>query len=247
MIHSLLPRVVAVAIAAAAPACSVIDFDAPGLDGSGRITSETRSVSGFDRIAVGDEFDVEVTVGPAASLTLSGDDNLLPHVRAEVREGTLHVDARRELDPTEPLRIRVTVPTLRGISASGSSTVTAAGVRSSSFDASVSGSADVRAAGSFGDLEASISGSGGIRLRGTAESVQASVSGSGNLDLAGTPARTAAVRVSGSGDATVHATESLDAAVSGSGDVRYVGSPRVETRISGSGSVRPIAGSGRGR
>ena len=241
MIQTLLFRAaVAAATVSAASACMVI-VDGAGLDGSGRISSESRDVSGFDRIAVEDEFDVEVTVGPAASLSLTADDNLLPHVRTVVRNGTLHLETERELDPTDEIRIRVTVPALRGLSASGSSAIRASGVRSATFDTSVSGSADLRADGDFGALEASISGSGSIRLQGTAQSVEASVSGSGDLDLAQVPSRTATVRVSGSGDAAVHATETLDATVSGSGDVRYVGSPRVETQISGSGSVRPVS------
>jgi hypothetical protein len=221
----------------AVTACFGMDFEA-GLEGSGRVVSQTRNVSGFDRVAVEDHFDVEVTVGTAPSLTLSGDDNLLPHVRTEVRGTTLHIENERELDPTQSISVRITVPTLRGLGSSGSSDVRATGIRSEVFDAAVSGSSEMVADGDFGDLDASISGSGQIRLQGTADEIQGEVTGSAELDLARVVARRAVIRVSGSGDVVVNVTEDLQASVSGSGDVRYLGSPRVDARTSGSGSVR---------
>jgi hypothetical protein len=229
-------RALVAVVVAVVSACMGIDFE-PGLDGSGVAKSETRDVSGFDRVAVEDDFVVEVTVGPAASLSLTGDDNLLPHVRTEVRGGTLHVEDARELDPTETIRVRITIPMLRGLASSGSSGVRATGIRSDAFGASVSGSGEMVADGDFGDLDVTISGSGMIRLQGTADEIDGSVSGSADLDLARVAARRATVRVSGSGDVVVQVTESLDAEVSGSGDVRYLGTPRVEARTSGSGSV----------
>ncbi len=210
-----------------------------GLDGSGRVVTVSRTATGFDRVAVGGSFDVDVTVGNAYSVRITGDDNLLPYVRTEVRGRTLEIESSRNLDPTTTLRVAVSTPALVSLASSGSSDVRASGVRANAFDASVSGSSDLAAAGDFGDLDASVSGSGSVRLQGTAGAVNATVSGSGDLDLAQVAARSARVRVSGSGDAVVHASEALSASVSGSGDVRYLGAPRVESSVSGSGTVRP--------
>lgn len=225
--------------AAALTACGVVKLPGSGIDGSGKIVVDARTVPAFDRVSVEDEFDVEVAVGPAAAVEVTGDDNLLPHVRTEVRGGTLHVETDRDLDPTDRIRVRVATSSLRGLASSGSSNVHATGVRATVFEARVSGSSDVAADGDFGDLSASISGSGKIRLRGTGDSIDALISGSGALDLAGLEVRAARVRVSGSGDAILHARESLAASVSGSGSVRYHGDPRVKSTVSGSGSVHP--------
>lgn len=225
-------------------AVSCISIGQPGIDGSGQVVSQSRAAAGFDRVAVEDEFDVVVTVGPAHAVQVTGDDNLLPYVRTEVRGGTLHIETDRDLDPTRGIRLTVSTPSLVSLSASGSSDVRATGVRAAAFDASSSGSSDLVGEGDFGDLRSSVSGSGSMRLSGTADDVDAAVSGSGDLDLARVAARAARVRVSGSGSASVHAVETVNASVSGSGDVRYAGSPRVESSVSGSGSVRP-AGSTR--
>jgi hypothetical protein len=221
-------------------ACFALDFQ-DGLNGSGRVVSEPRSATGFDIVAVEDEFDVTVTVGPAYAIEVTGDDNLLPFVKTQVRDRTLHIGTARDLDPTEGIRVHVTTPSLRGLSSSGSSNVRASGIRATSFDTSVSGSSDLVAAGDFGDLDSSVSGSGSIRLQGTADDIEASVSGSGELDLAQVVGRSAQVKVSGSGDVVVQVSEALDASVSGSGDVRYVGRPQVESSVSGSGSVRRVS------
>lgn len=235
-------RLAALALVVSASACISIDPDGPSIDGSGNVVSQSRSATGFDRISVEDDFDVVVTVGPEHSVQVTGDDNLLPHVRTELRGRTLHVETEGDLDPTGEIRVAISTPTLVSLGSTGSSDVQAGGIRSSSFDASVTGSSDMIAQGDFGDLEVSVSGSGSIRLEGTADEIDAGVSGSGDLDLGQVVARRAAVHVSGSGSAAFHVSEALDADVSGSGDVRYAGNPRVESSVSGSGSVRPMAG-----
>ena len=54
-------------------------------------------------------------------------------------------------------------------------------------------------------------------------------------------ARTEALtKVYGSGDATVRASEQLDASVTGSGDVHYSGNPpKVRKNVTGSGGIAP--------
>lgn len=224
----------------AVAACGLpVDWYGSEVAGSGTVTTETRRITGYDRIEIGGEFDVTVTQGGAPSLTLTGDDNLLPLVRTEVQDGTLIVEEEEDFHSSEGIEIAISAPSLRGISASGSSEVRVTGVRASEFQASVSGSSEMAAEGAFGDLAASVSGSGEIWMKGTAETIDASVSGSGEMDLSGVPARSANVRVSGSGDVHVFVTEALNASVSGSGDVLYGGNPRVSEEVSGSGSVRP--------
>jgi hypothetical protein len=105
------------------------------------------------------------------------------------------------------------------------------------FYAEISGSGDMDLEVETGMLESKISGSGSIHLSGKAEDYTASISGSGQIKAFDVQAKTVSVKISGSGDCRVHATESLDAKISGSGDVYYKGRPRIDTKISGSGSL----------
>jgi hypothetical protein len=238
MLRVLLPFLLAIPATAA---CGIsVDWDGPAVAGSGVRTSVTRTVSAFDRVDIGGEYDVVIRVGAASSVALEGDDNLLPLIRTEVRGGTLHIDSSDDLRSREPIRITIGVAALNGVHSGGSSDVAVRDVRSEAFDASVSGSSDLTANGDFGDLSASISGSGEIHMNGTAEGIDGRVSGSGELDLLEVRARSARVDVSGSGGATVQVSERLDAKVSGSGDVRYRGRPVVQADVSGSGEVERI-------
>ena len=236
-------RLLAFALLASIPAlgCGIsIDWDGPSVAGSGVVTSQNRSVPAFDKIDIGGEYEVVVRVGATRSVVLEGDDNLLPLLRTEVRNGTLHIESEEDLRPREEIRIEIGVETLNAIHSGGSSDVAVRDVRSPAFDAGVSGSSELTANGEFGDLSASISGSGEIPMNGTAGAIDGNVSGSGELDLLQVRARSARIDVSGSGDATVQVSDRLDASVSGSGDVRYSGQPRVDADVSGSGSVERI-------
>jgi hypothetical protein len=214
-----------------------VNWDGPTVAGSGNIISKYRTLADFNRIDVGGDFDVEVKVGEAQSIRLTGDDNLLPLVETKVRGGELEIDYDGSYRSRDDIKIAITVPRLSGIHSSGSSDVNVTGVRSAAFDAVVSGSSDLWVEGDFGDLDASVSGSGEITMDGTADDVDANVSGSGELDLFSVPARTARVVVTGSGEVGLDVKEDLRATVTGSGDVHYTGDPSVSSRITGSGSV----------
>lgn len=238
MLRVLLPVLMA---APAAFGCGIsVDWDGPAVAGSGVRTSVNRTVASFDRVDVGGAYDVVIRVGAAPSVVLEGDDNLLPLIRTEVRNGTLHINAEDDMRSREPIRISIGVAALNGVHSGGSSDVAVRDVRSEAFDASVSGSSELTANGDFGDLSASISGSGEITMSGTADGIDGRVSGSGELDLLDVRARSARVDVSGSGGATVQVSDRLDAKVSGSGDVRYRGQPAVSMDVSGSGDVERI-------
>ncbi len=82
-------------------------------------------------------------------------------------------------------------------------------------------------------------GSGDIHADGsTVDALEARSDGSGDLRLADLDARVAKVKVGGSGDVEVRASERLDVDVDGSGDVRYYGDPALTQRVDGSGDVK---------
>ncbi len=92
------------------------------------------------------------------------------------------------------------------------------------------------------ELSLTISGSGTTTLGGTAEKVTTKISGSGDIDAGMLKVKTADVQVSGSGSASVWATDELKVRVSGSGDVKYRGAPKIEKKVSGSGKVQAVGG-----
>jgi len=221
MKKTVLFSLIIIVIAALLPACAFMQTRV--VRGSGAVTTETRSVSGFDRIVITGSADVEVSFGDTESVVVEAEDNLLPLITTEVNGRTLEIGVRlnTSINPTRPIRVAVTMKSLDGATISGSG----------SFD--------------IPDLQADkvsfdITGSGSIVASGTAETVDATVSGSGSIDCGDVRAATADAKITGSGDVTVYASEKLQALVSGSGNITYRGDPaEVEESITGSGSVRP--------
>jgi len=174
--------------------------------GSGTLGQETREVTGFDAIEVGNAFQVSVQVGPPAKLELRGDDNLVPEIRAEVVDSTLHIELPGRVMTKLPLEAIITMPSLVSLDASGATTVTVGGVEGK-------------------HLEVEVSGASHVVLGGTVEGLDAEVSGASTLEAQTLSTQGAKVEASGSSKAEVLATSSLHAEASGASTIRYHGSP----------------------
>jgi hypothetical protein len=199
-------------------AVSACDGGVFGVRGSGNVITESRDVSGFNQIAVLGSGNVVVDVNGSESLTVEAEDNIMPLLKTEVRNGRLELSVESSISPTVEVKYTITAATLDGLSISGSGNVAATGIDAEAFDVE-------------------ISGSGKVEPVGTAETLTLGISGSGRYAGEGLIASVGTVRVSGSGDAVVHVTDDLDAEVAGSGSVKYIGEPSLTTSISGSGDI----------
>ncbi len=65
--------------------------------------TETREVSNFDSISLSGSGEVIVTQGGSESLAIETDDNVMEHVKAEVRCGTLNLSLEDVLTSISPL------------------------------------------------------------------------------------------------------------------------------------------------
>ena len=189
--------------------------------GSGRIVTQARPLGTFMAVELRGAADVTVRVGPASSVSVTTDDNLQPLLRTEVRRGgVLVLDSTRSYRTRQTPRITITVPQLTAFA--------------------VKGSGDAKISGMNGDsLALAVSGSGDIQAQGRTRDLAIAVSGAGDIDAGGLASNSAAVVISGSGDAVVRTSGALTGVVRGSGDLRYIGNPRAVTvQVGGSGSVK---------
>jgi hypothetical protein len=115
----------------------------------------------------------------------------------------------------------VAIPSLVGVTLSGTGDLAVTGVLAESF-------------------KVDLSGAGRLVVSGTARRVDASLTGVGDARLGNLQSSDTHVVVSGTGSATVVATKSLDASVSGTGSVTYHGNPQqIKTSVTGTGAVIP--------
>src|SRR5262245_22783058 len=189
--------------------------------GSGNVVTESRNVPDFTAITLSGSGKLLVEQGNTESLTITADDNLLPLLTSEVKDGRLRLGQKSNtsIRPSKPIVYTVKVKSLEAIDLSGSGDIDLKNLKGKQLKVEFSGSGSLAAAGEVDSLDLSISGSGKSRTEGL-------------------KCKSATISISGSGNVVVAASETLAVKVSGSGSVEYVGDPTVTKRITGSGSVR---------
>ncbi len=211
--------------------------------GSRNLISETRAVSGYDKVVVSGGGTLEIIQDGSKSVTIQTDDNMMQYVTSEVRGGTLYLGMHTNGQSVSPsaLNISLHVKEMSGINTSGSWEVSSAAISGQDLAIGISGSGKVQMSGlSLTSLAVTSSGSGNVSLAGTTGSQSIDISGSGKYAAGDLSSQSANVTISGSGTVTLWTTGTLTVHVSGSGNVSYYGTPQVSFVQSGSGNIHNL-------
>lgn len=188
-------------------------------------------------------FDVDLVSGKEGNISISGEENMIEHLKVEVVQQTLkiYVEKGKNLRPTKGKKLLVTVPfeSLDAVSLSGSGDVnTKNTIKTKQFEARLTGSGDVKFDVDAVAVTATLTGSGDLVLKGKTQSLECNITGSGDLNADNLSSNDVVVSLSGSGDCKVNCSNNLQARVSGSGDITYKGDPKKkDTKVSGSGTI----------
>jgi hypothetical protein len=196
-----------------------------GVHGSGVRKTEKRDLPDFTSIETSGAFDVRVGCQQPASVAIETDDNLLPLVQTEVRDGVLRISTTKGYSSSGGIVVRITTPDLISVKSTGAGKFNIAGVKNDSFEMRSTGAATMVASGQ-------------------SKSVKISSTGAGEIDAHDLRASTADVSVTGAASVDVYASDQLDVTVSGAGRVTYGGNPKVNKRVSGAGQVTKKESSG---
>ena len=198
-------------------ACSRDGFDV--VRGSGTSATESRTVPAFTGIEIKNSASVQVDVGPATTVAVTSDDNLVPLVKTRVEGDTLEIYAHQSLQPTDGIKVRITTPSLQAVSILGSGRIRACGIKADIFSVNVSGAGDITA-------------------EGTVNRCSVTVEGAGHIKASDLVAHDCTVKIEGAGAVSVHADRSMDASIEGTGSIRYRGHPgQVKKSVEGVGSI----------
>lgn len=162
------------------------------------------------------EIDYVQAAGPA-KLTIRGPAGELDRVRVENGRISVADGGFRDWDE---LRITLSAPDVHAFDLNGANKLRITGYDQPELSVTVSGQADVSAAGKT-------------------RTVNVRVSGAGETDLADLKTAGASIEISGAGQATVAPTDWAKVEISGMGDVNLLTKPaRLETHVSGAGRIR---------
>jgi Putative auto-transporter adhesin, head GIN domain len=187
--------------------------------GSGTSVTQVRDLPSFSAIDLAGTNGVSVAVGPAQSVAVRADDNLLDHVTTVVRNGRLTVGDQGSFTASTSMAVNITVPSLDGVALTGTGSVAVYGVRAD-------------------DFAVEMKGTGSIVATGAVRRVNATLAGDGELQLQDLVARDAIATALGTGRIDVHTTRSLAASITGTGTIVYYGHPtKVTESITGTGMI----------
>jgi hypothetical protein len=225
-------------------------------------TGERRSVDlawdGSDAVKVRIPARVQYQPGPKAQANVSGDADLVGHVR--LRDGTLEWDTAIDCFPAGDLVVRLTGPAVTAWTLNGSGELQLADLKQDQLRITMHGSGKVTASGEVHELSLDAAGSGRAefdrlatrqttaQLRGSGEVVFADIkqqvlriamTGSGKLSASG-EAHDVSLDSTGSGRADLGrlVTQLATARIRGSGDADLAPREDADISVSGSGVVR---------
>ncbi len=188
--------------------------------GNGKIVSKTIDVANFGMINASNAFDIEVTFTKEERVEIVTDSNLLKFINIKVKDNTLYISSKRNLNPTKELLIKISMPELYSVNLSGANNLTATGINTNVLTLNISGAAEAK-------------------LTGEADLFKVELSGAADLDAENLYTKTTKIELSGAANAIVFVTNALYADVSGAADLTYSGSPKIVNKeISGAGSIR---------
>jgi hypothetical protein len=218
--------IVLVALLAACSPASVIEKD----------------YTGFDKVALGNAFTVDISQGESFSVVLNVGDNLVEYLEVSMEGDTLKIGLKEGGDIIRGRKnAEITMPELTSLSLSGSSDGTITGFKSTQvLEVSLSGDSSLQGEVEAGDTSFNVSGGSRATLSGSGQNLTVAAGGGSTVDLSKFSTSDANVSAGGDSEVTVNTSGKLDAQADGNSTVYYLGNPTLGTiNSTGSSEVRP--------
>lgn len=215
-------------------------FSGKGIEGSGKIQKQDRSVSAYTAVNLALPAILELRQGDKEGVQVETDDNLQALVETVVENGHLMIRSveKNTYPKTKTLNIIVYCKNLDKIAVSGSGKIWTDKLVAKQVKASIGGSGDIQVKALQADsLSVAIGGSGNFMAAGSAPEFAGTIGGNGDIQVGKLESRNVKIKIGGSGSAQVWAKDKLDVSIGGSGDVAYYGDPKISKSIGGSGKV----------
>ncbi len=239
-----------------------INVNTTTIQGSGKISSEDRSVQDFTRVELRSIGNLTISQGDVEALTVKADDNLLTYITTDVVAGTLEIGTKQDtnINPTQTIEYHLTVKSLSSVVLSGFGNIDADKLSSDTLQVKLTGSGDIHIGEVTGEnLNLNLTGFGNVNIDSAEVSKPAlDLSGSGDIKVGALQASALALTISGFGNATVTGTtssetikltgsgnfhggdlqsEEASVVISGFGNATVWANNDLDLRVTGSGNV----------
>jgi hypothetical protein len=237
-------RILAVIMAAALLVSATTScFRITGLIGSGKVVSEERSVSDFDKVAINSGMNLYLEQGTKEYLKLEAEDNIIQNITTEVSGGKLTVSFKNLLggvSATKPINVYLTVINLKELDASSGTSISSNKINSDSLKIGISSGAKGEMIVNANSVDVNLSSGSTLKLSGIAENQKVNLSSGVDYRAADLISKNVKIVVSSGASAKLSVSDNLDVSISSGGNVEYSGTPEIVSNISSGGSIKNV-------
>lgn len=180
------------------------------LQGSGKLTQKRVDVEQFKDIVVDGVFDVNVSCGHSAGVSITADDNLHSLISVTTKNGKLHLSTLGSYCTANSFKADISLVELASISADGSSELVA--------DCSTAAN---------GKLSLDLRGTSSMTISGKVKDITLTLQDSIELDATQLVAENVSIKISDAATARVNASKKLIGEGSDASEIHYRGQPQV--------------------
>jgi hypothetical protein len=208
--------------------------------GNGEIVTEHRSVSDFERLKIGGNFDVLLENGTNPAVRINTDENLLSLIDTEVHNGLLEITQQKKLISKKKIELIITYENLNEVRVMGAALIKNEGyLEAENLEIRMDGAGIIDLKIKSDKLRVALSGAGMVKLAGEVSEQELNLTGAGKLEAFNLESRECMISVGGLGGAEIFVTEKLNARIEGIGGIEYAGDPEdVVSEINGFGKIK---------
>jgi hypothetical protein len=213
--------------------------------GNGRIVEEERELSDFRKIIVQDGIKVNVKQRNLASAKVSSEENIIKHIKTNLRGDTLYVEIERSAifnqrtaNPTQEIVVDLEVKTISEIRLINSTLNSTSRIRTDSLSVYANGNSKLELDIFATELNVNISNTTELNIKGAVNIQKIDVTGDATYSAGELESMSTTININGRGKSTVRVSDSLAVYINGIATLTYFGSPeRIDQNVSGGGKV----------
>lgn len=211
--------------------------DHESISGNGKIITQDRNVSSFHAIRVNAGMDVELTQGSEVKLQVEADENLMPIIRTEVKDGVLEIYPEKSIRNAKTMKVHLTFKDLDGITANGGCDINSKGkVNLAKLETTLNGGCDIKLDLKVERLSCTHTGGCDAIFTGEASECSFTVSGGSDVEATDLAIGDCTIVATGGSDVDVNVSGALSINAAVASDVTYVGSPSEVSKVASGGS-----------
>jgi hypothetical protein len=199
---------------------------------------KTFEVEEFSQLKFEGAYNINLVQGEEQEVIINTSERLHDRIRVWSENGKLHIKTRGNNISSDEILVEITFHKLDDIKIEGGAYLSTRGyIDVNDINIDVEGGANIDMKIKANKITTAAAGGVNMEFEGITNEFIASSEGAGNIDADNLEAKFVRCKVAGVGNASVYATERLDATVEGVGKIGYRGNPEINKNVSGIGLV----------